>query len=705
MRDRRTRRIVVIAVTGAGIFAALAMSLFIGLRKPPEFQSAAGGFFLTALALLNLLIFVALVFLLFRQLVKGFLEWRRLREGARFRTRLLTAFVLLGLLPSLLLFVGAIQLIESAVDQWFQFPVQGISTAGQRLVDHSLDLVREHTYRKARAVAWQLNQVPDDLRPSLAEHLAGAGDADRIWLVSRDGRVLLAKPEAPLKLDPHRLAKLFQDEGVRGWIDLSDPPMVVSGTRTDGACAVVVAQVLPSDLFAEAQSIADSNKQYLQVRSQRAAFKVTMVSSFLALTLLVTFFAVWVGTHLSREISVPLQLLLEGTEEVSRGNLEHAIEYPARDEIGIVVDSFNRMTRELATSKRDLERSNEDLRGATLRAELGRRYIEVLLETLNIGVIHLGAEGEVRTINPKARQIVGMDRTEPMRNLLSLPVWRSVREALGTPGPKPVLNRELTVGRPDGQAILSLSSTALRDPEGAVFGTLYILEDISDLSRAQRIAAWQEVARRMAHEIKNPLTPVRLSAQRIRKKFKERAPDLEEAILQGTTTIEREVEGMLTIVNEFSRFARLPEVHPRPGSLTALVRETVDSYRTAYPKVAFELDFPESFPPVRLDSEQLGRVFKNLVENSIEAMKMSGSIRVAVREQEGSAVVAFRDTGPGLTPEARSRLFLPYYSTKRKGSGLGLAIVARIVEEHGGHIAVDPAYQEGAGFVLTLPLG
>jgi two-component system nitrogen regulation sensor histidine kinase NtrY len=238
-----------------------------------------------------------------------------------------------------------------------------------------------------------------------------------------------------------------------------------------------------------------------------------------------------------------------------------------------------------------------------------------------------------------------------------------------------------------------------------VFGTLYILEDISDLSRAQRIAAWQEVARRMAHEIKNPLTPVRLSAQRIRKKFKERAPDLEEAILQGTTTIEREVEGMLTIVNEFSRFARLPEVHPRPGSLTGLVRETVDSYRTAYPKVAFELDFPESFPPVRLDSEQLGRVFKNLVENSIEAMKMSGSIRVAIWEHEGSAVLAFRDTGPGLTPEARSRLFLPYYSTKRKGSGLGLAIVARIVEEHGGHIAVDPSYQEGAGFLLTLPLG
>ena len=340
-----------------------------------------------------------------------------------------------------------------------------------------------------------------------------------------------------------------------------------------------------------------------------------------------------------------------------------------------------------------------------MAAERGRRYIEVLLETLNIGVVSLGAEGEVRTVNPKARQILGMERAEPIRNLPSLPVWKSVREALGNPVSKPVLNREITVGRTDGQSILSASATTMREHEGTVFGALYILEDITDLSKAQRIAAWQEVARRMAHEIKNPLTPVRLSAQRIRKKFKEKAPDLEEAILQGTTTIEREVEGMLTIVNEFSRFARLPEVHLRPGSLPSLVRETMDAYRVAYPKVGFELGVQEPFPTVRFDSEQLGRVFKNLVENALEAMKMSGSIHVTLQEGEGHVVVTVRDTGPGLTPEARSRLFLPYYSTKRKGSGLGLAIVARIIEEHGGHIKVDETYTGGAGFMITLPMG
>lgn len=704
MKKSGTRRILVIGFTGAGLVAALAISFYLNLRRPDDLQSAAGGVFLTGLALLNLFIFVALVFVLFRQLVKGYLEWRRLREGARFRTRLLTAFVLLALFPALLLFVGAIQMIESAVDQWFRFPVQGISTAGQRLVDHSLDLVRDQTYRKAKAIAWQLNQVPEDLRPSFAEHIFTSGDIDQLWLVDTDGRVLMGKPQTELRMDPYRLTKLFQTEGLKGWVDLSGKPMIISGVSTEGRCAVVVAEILPVDLFAEAQAIASSNKSYLLIRSQRTAFKVTMVSSFLALTLLVTFVAVWVGSHLSREISVPLQLLLEGTREVSRGNLDHAIDYPAKDEIGIVVESFNRMTGELASSKRALEQSNEDLRQATQAAERRRRYIEVLLETLNIGVVSLRAEGEVQTLNSKARQILGMERSEPMRNLLSLPGWRTIREALGDPGNKPVLSRELTVGRPGGQSILSLSATTLREPEGAIFGTLVILEDISDLSRAQRIAAWQEVARRMAHEIKNPLTPVRLSAQRIRKKFKEKAPDLEEAILQGTTTIEREVEGMLTIMNEFSRFARLPEVHLRPGSIPGLVRDTLEAYSAAYPKVSFDLVLPDVFPLVRFDPEQLGRVLKNLVENSVEAMKMSGTIRILLNEVEGHAVLTVRDTGPGLTPEARSRIFLPYYSTKRKGSGLGMAIVARIMEEHGGQIKVEEGYTAGAGFVLTLPL-
>ena len=701
MFNRKVGFIAALVMCAGGV--ALALIMIMGREPAPE-EFKTRGFFLAGLAMVNLLIFVALVFVLFRQLVKGYLEWRRQREGARFRTRLLTAFVLLGLLPSLLLFIGAIQVIESAVDQWFRFPVQGTSTAGQRLVDNSLDLIRDQTLRKAKALVWQLQQVPTELRPSLASHLFAAGDMDSLWVVDRAGAVLEGMPDREIKLDSYHTAKLFQQGSMRGWLDLSKKPRIVSGVVMDDGRAVLIAALLPMELFSEAQSIADNNKQYLQARSMRISFKVTMISSFLLLTLLVTFVAVWIGMHLSKEISVPLAMLLEGTREVSKGNLTHAVEYGAKDEIGIVVASFNNMISELAASKRDLELSNSELRMTTLSAERRRRYIEALLETLNIGVVHLDAGGEVHTINPKARQILGIDRTEAARNLLSLPSWRTVKEALPAARSHPVQNVEVALSGPDGQSMLSVSTTTLREPEGSVFGTLYILEDITGLSKAQRIAAWQEVARRMAHEIKNPLTPIRLSAQRIRKKFKEKAPDLEEVVLQGTTTIEREVEGMLTIVNEFSRFARLPEVHMRLGQLPPMLKEIVEAYRATYPKVSFEVSCPENFPPLRFDHEQLGRVFKNLIENSLEAMKMSGALSVTLAEAQGQALCTVRDTGPGFSPEARSRLFLPYYSTKRKGTGLGLAIAARVIEEHGGSIRIDEHYSGGAGFIITLPV-
>jgi two-component system nitrogen regulation sensor histidine kinase NtrY len=205
----------------------------------------------------------------------------------------------------------------------------------------------------------------------------------------------------------------------------------------------------------------------------------------------------------------------------------------------------------------------------------------------------------------------------------------------------------------------------------------------------------------MAHEIKNPLTPIRLSAQRMRKKAQERAADLVEAVLEGATAIEREVQAMSTMVSEFSRFARLPEVRPKPASLPALIQSVLAPYRSA---AHFELEIPADFPPVRLDVEQMGRVLKNLLENAIQAMDGPGRITLGLREEEGKAVLTVRDTGPGIPPEARSRLFTPYFSTKRKGTGLGLAIVARILEEHGGTIRVDESYTEGAGFVVTLPL-
>ena len=704
MRPRLSPRLAVIFVASAGLVLAVGFIIATRHQQDSSGLTPAGNFLLTALSMANLLLMIVLLFILFRQLMKGFLEWRRQREGARFRTRLLTAFVLLGLIPSLLLFIGAITLIESTVDRWFSSPVNSLASAGQQLVDDSLDMVRDHTYRKAQALAWQLRQVSHEMRPALAAQLWKAGDMDGMCVVSPDGKVLAKMPADFPTLNGYTLKKVFQQGGLKGWIDLTPVPTVLSGVAVDPQLGVAVGTALPKRMFERARFIAENNQQYLQVRSQRKALKTSMVSSFLALTLLVTFVAVWVGSHLSREISVPLQLLLEGTHELSRGNLSHRISYDARDEIGMVVDSFNRMARELEVSEGELELSNSELRLTTESLELRRRYIETLLETLSIGVVSTGPEGEIHTLNPKAREILGVDRGQSLRSVVSRREWAPVAAILSGLPQRPVYNQEMTLSTRDGQLILSVSAAPLRDPSGEVFGNLVILEDISTLSRAQRIAAWQEAAQRMAHEIKNPLTPIRLSAQRIHKKAMEKAPNLEQAVLEGTETIEREVEAMMNMVNAFSRFARLPELKLRPGSLPDLIRDTVAAYETESAEVVFHLDLPLEFPAVRMDAEHMGRVFKNLLENALQAIDTKGSVSVSLREEDGHAVVRVRDSGPGIRPEDRLKLFLPYFSTKKKGTGLGLAIVARILEEHGGDIKVDADYLDGAGFVVTLPI-
>ena len=370
----------------------------------------------------------------------------------------------------------------------------------------------------------------------------------------------------------------------------------------------------------------------------------------------------------------------------------------------MVVGSFNQMARELEVSKGDLELSNSELRLTTESSELRRRYIETLLETLSIGVVSTGPEGDIRTLNPKARQILGVERGQSLRSVISRPEWAPIAAILSSLPHRPVYNQEMTLSARDEQLILSVSAAPLRNPSGEVFGNLVILEDISTLSRAQRIAAWQEAAQRMAHEIKNPLTPIRLSAQRIHKKALEHAPDMERAILEGTETIEREVEAMMTMVRAFSRFARLPELRLKPSSLPELLRDLVASYQTASAEVTFHLDLPDGFPPVRMDAEHMARVFKNLLENALQAMETRGTIGISLREEGGRAIVTVHDSGPGIRPEDRAKLFVPYFSTKKKGTGLGLAIVARILEEHGGDIRIDEDYAGGAGFVVSLPI-
>lgn len=695
----KKKRNVLLNIIIAIIVLAIIIISYLSIKGSQDYQTSS----LLFLSVLNTFLLLALMFLLFRQLLRGYLGWRRSKEGARIRTRLLSAFVLLGVIPSSLLLIAAVFIFESAIESWFRLPVHTINQAGQKLVDESLNILRELSLKRANSIANQLSEVPIDLQISFLRHSIKEPDFDVICLIDKYSGIVYEYPSRCLTIDKFRTEKIFSKEGVKGYIILGEKSYVISSASLSQERAIITGYLLPEKMLDEARFISDNQKLYLKARSQRKVFKITVISSFLALTLAVIYASIWIGTRLTKEISEPMQLLLEGTEEVSKGNLQHRIEYNAKDEIGQVVSSFNQMVKDLLRSKEAIEKSTEELRKEKESSEEKRNYIEVLVESLNVGIVSIGKEGEILSLNKKAREFFNITQKDPPQKCATLPFWKILREHLGDfQKPRGEKAEVVLTHRDEARVIIAEAIPLIKEGSDSQ-GSILILEDVTDLSRTQRIAAWQEVAQRLAHEIKNPLTPIRLSAQRIRKKLRENSPDLQEIILEGTTTIEREVESMMNMVNEFSRFARLPETKLKAGNIEELIRASALPYQNGYPKVSFFFEFPENIPDTFFDYEQLERVFKNLFENSIEAMKMAGKISVKVEFDEKNLIVKIRDTGPGIPKEIRSKMFLPYFSTKRKGTGLGLAIVARIVDEHGGKIEVDEDYREGAGINITFP--
>jgi len=458
--------------------------------------------------------------------------------------------------------------------------------------------------------------------------------------------------------------------------------------------------------------INDYAERYRQDKAQRRSIKNVYVFAFAFITLLVLFSVTWIGLYLARGVTEPIGLLAEGTREISSGNLDFHLEVKTRDELGILAESFNRMTTELKASKETNERSNRDLMRSNQELEERRRYIEALLQNITTGVISLDAAGAVTTLNRAASKILGLEETrgvvgKPYGEVLASQEMSFLREAVekGLRDRDLTPAREMTLSVRGNPLILAVSFSPLVDGRGGAPGLLIVLEDLTPLMRAQKVAAWREVARRLAHEIKNPLTPIQLSAQRILKKFRESSPELPEVLEQGTEAIVREVSALKRLVDEFSHFARLPAVHPVLCDLHGLIDEAVALYDGIGGTLHFEKSYDPRMPKCWLDPEQMKRVFVNLIDNARDAMNGSGRIRftTSYHPEEEALRVEVVDEGPGIRPEDRDRLFMPYFSTKKKGTGLGLAIVNRVISDHGGYIRAESNRPTGARFVMELP--
>ena len=497
--------------------------------------------------------------------------------------------------------------------------------------------------------------------------------------------------------------------------DLVRAVEVVWGPTGQPSGVVVVSDYLGGELARNSRRIVDAYEGYQQLRVLKRPLEGVYLSFFLMMTLLVLVSATWVGLYLAKRITRPVHLLAAGAREIAAGHLDHRIEPETRDEFGGLVEAFNSMAGDLAVSQRRLERSRLDLEQKNVESEQRRRYIETILERIATGVISLDAEGRVSTVNGAAMRLLHIDASsagQPLSAVLGRPDLAPLATAIDRAQRARTsehAGQEVALVVDGRELHLAVASTRLVG-DGAPQGAVVVFDDVTPLIRAQKVAAWRDVARRLAHEVKNPLTPIQLSAERLQRHFAEAPEPQRRLVNECAVTIVQEVESLKQLVDEFSQFARMPAPRTVSADLHELLRDAIALYTGLFTSIRIEARFADRLPPVRVDPEQFRRVIINLVDNGVEAVTSSpppgtGLITVETQHDPGNAVVRVivTDNGPGVPDAERGRLFLPYYSTKQRGSGLGLAIVRRIIVEHGGSIEATDNPPRGTRMTIELP--
>ncbi len=730
----RTRRTIGWVIVSLVLFALVwTMYVIFDSIATQGADSAANRYLLPILSMTLVILALALAGLLIRNLVRLVIDRKRGVLGSRLRAKLV--FFLLGfvLFPALIMVYGSGAVIKRTVEAIVRTPVEEVTRNASEIVDEWNDYLRTNSSRQAGRLAAAMGQgvldglTPEDRNGFLEAWLQDAGmdfalveeSGRKDVLELRDSLVLDESVRADLRLQARALAERGLSEGgLVSEIGFLDEELLVQASASfrlrvpEGERAGVVTVGLLHSRAAtdKMQMIKEHAGTYLLFRLERREL-VRLYLMLIGLTLLVTLFlSTWIGFYLGKRITDPINEVAAAAREISAGNLEVRVGVRTGDEVGVLVDAFNDMAAQLEESREVINRSNADLHTTNRALDERRRYIETLIANLSTAVISVDREAKVTTFNPAVETILGfrLKAGENIRSSLSgvevRPLLAMLDQVMDAGGEGGVVSRDLELIRSIGAITVAVRISPLRGWQGGYLGVLIILEDRTDLLRAQRAAAWREVARRIAHEIKNPLTPIQLSAQRLKKKFLAGSADLGKILPEATDSIEREVAGLKHLVNEFSRFARMPEVVPQPVD----VRELVDSVLALYEAVAgveWCLEAEPGIGTVALDPQQMRRALVNLLDNAVAAVNGQGRIIVRIRYADpGVLVLEVEDSGPGIPAKDRAKLFEPYFSTKPSGTGLGLAVVHRVITEHRGIIHVEDGDSGGARFVRELPV-
>jgi PAS domain S-box-containing protein len=705
LRRRKDNRLIVGLVLAVLVVWA-AVSVLEQRAAEMEPATITRGVLLFVLSYINLTLIAAVLFVLGRTLIKLWLDRRRPALGSRFQTKLLVTYIGLTAIPVALVFVTATGLLQSSIDRWFSTPVRQVVQQARAVQDRAERRVLDNALDQARALAAAFADSaaasPEQLDAFRRQR---ALDSLEIYRGGRRMAVSAAEPE-PAALP----AETLVGDGAGGEpfkIEVLPDGSHRYRAAFPSAGAVYAAGVrLPAAEARALKAISAAWSDYQKLEVQKPAIKAANISTFLLITLALLFASIWIGLTLARRITGPIGALAASTGRLRTGDFSARVDVPATDELAVLVESFNRMAAGLEEARAALLRSNEELQDTNRRVELERRLFSTVLQSVTTGVIAFDGDGQITVCNPAARLLLGLTEEVTAVSLAARPELAPLVELLeqaraGAPAVDP---REVVLANEAGERHLEVAVRPLSTPDGENRGGWVLaVEDTTHVAREQRLAAWNEVARRVAHEIKNPLTPIRLSAERILRRFRAGEADLPEAIERGTRVIVEEVGFLKSLVNEFSRFARLPQMRPQPTDLPALARAAVRLFEGSREGVAVRLDSRLTRDTFVLDPDQIKRVLVNLIDNALEACGETGEIVVVLSDRDACCTIEVADTGRGVPARDRDKLFLPDFTTKGRGTGLGLAIVYRIVADHRGTIRVEDNRPRGARFIIELP--
>ncbi len=682
---------------------------------------------------LNVILVLLMLFLVLRNLAELFFESRQNVLGSKLKTKLVISFISLSLIPTILLFFISLQFVSTSMDYWFNSNIE-IS------LKNSLDLAKSYlqetksevdvlgeTVEKSILQSQDTNPDTDDLEKRLASALESYDTRNSLSLtLISDQRSKIFTVSSPLlssqkmpqislttldMVQKNQTAEIIIQESNAGDLVRRINTLQLNRAPTE-EIFLVTTLLIKKEQLERLTFISKGIEDYQKLKYLKKPFKFWLLIVLLIVTLLIIFSAIWFGLYIAKSITGPLDTMAQATRRVADGDLSFVLEKESNDEMGLLVDSFNTMTANLSSSNAKLADALHALQKSSRDAEERRRYTEIILQNVEAGVISIDDKGIVTTINHFAEKLLNINKEFFINRKYSevllqehIAIIDNFISELNITG-KNSVRQHLKLSVLKENFSLLMTFTRLENKDGVSLGFVLVFANLTELEKMQRMAAWREVARRIAHEIKNPLTPIQLSAQRLRRRYPDILEEKNSIFDQCTGTIIKQVDELKQLVSEFSQFARLPKINQATADIVKMLEETLFLYKQAHPQIIFTVEKKDKIPIFSFDSEQIKRCVINLLDNAVAVLPDGGTIDIILSlDDDGKSIyLQVCDSGPGISKDDKLRLFEPYFSTKKTGTGLGLAIVSTIIADHNGYIRVQDNSPHGSIFTIELPL-